>query len=102
VAEPKTTRPTADRIDYTTWTFADHLTRALDTGQARVFCLGIGVDPLTFATDILTVLTVDAPIYDELFGQVADTNAEGSIIPAAYRDSMSSCSGVSSNVVSGK
>ncbi len=69
-------------IDYATWPFADHLTRALDTGQARAFCLGIGVDPLTFATDILTVLIIHAPLYDELFGQVADTNTEGSIIPA--------------------
>lgn len=55
-------------IDYTAWTFADRLTRALDTGQAHAFCLGIGVDPLTFATDILTVLTIDSPLHDELFG----------------------------------
>ncbi len=63
-------------------TVADHLTRALETRQVRALCLGIGVDPLTFATDILTIVTIDAPIYDELFGQVADTNAEGSILPA--------------------
>lgn len=69
-------------IDYRAWPFANHLTRALDTGQVRAFCLGIGVDPLTFATDILTVITIDAPLYDELFGQVADANAEGSILPA--------------------
>jgi hypothetical protein len=69
-------------IDYDAWPFADHLTRALDTAQARAFCVGIGVDPLTFATDILTVVTIDAPRYDELFGQVPDTNAEGSILPA--------------------
>jgi hypothetical protein len=69
-------------IDYRSWPFADHLTRALDTGQVRAFCLGIGVDPLTFATDILTVITIDALLYDELFGQVANTNAEGSILPA--------------------
>jgi hypothetical protein len=69
-------------IDYRSWPFANHLTQALDTGQARAFCLGIGVDPLTFATDILTAVTTDAPLYDELFGQVANTNAEGSIIPA--------------------
>ena len=69
-------------IDYRAWPFANHLTRALDTGQVRAFCLGIGVDPLTFATDILTVIVIDAPLYDELFGQVADANAEGSIIPA--------------------
>ncbi|MDQ2881955.1 MAG: transcriptional regulator [Actinomycetota bacterium] len=69
-------------FDYGAWPFADHLTRALDTARVRAFCLGIGVDPLTFATDILTVVTIDAPLYDDLFGEVADANAEGSITPA--------------------
>lgn len=69
-------------IDYDAWPFADHLTRALDTAQVRAFCVGIGVDPLTFATDILTVLTIDAPLYDELFGTVVASNVEGSILPA--------------------
>lgn len=69
-------------IDYGAWSFADRLTRALDAAQVRAFCVGIGVDPLTFATDILTVVTIDARLYDELFGTVADTNAEGSILPA--------------------
>jgi hypothetical protein len=69
-------------IDYRAWPFAATLTQALDTGHAQAFCLGIGVDPLTFATDILTVVTIDAPLYDELFGQVAGTNTEGSIIPS--------------------
>jgi hypothetical protein len=63
-------------IDYVAWLFTDQLTRALDTKHVRAFCLGIGVDPLTFATDILTAVTIDAPLYDELFGQVADTSAE--------------------------
>ncbi len=69
-------------IDYRAWPFADRLTSALETGQVCAFCLAIGVDPLTFATDILTAIVIDAPLYDELFGQVADTNAEGSIIHA--------------------
>jgi hypothetical protein len=69
-------------IDYDTWSFADRLTRALVAGQVRAHCVGIGVDPLTFATDILTVLTIDAPLYDELFGDVAASNVEGSILPA--------------------
>jgi len=43
-------------IDYRAWPFANHLTRALNTGQARAFCLGIGVDPLTFATDRKSVV----------------------------------------------
>jgi hypothetical protein len=69
-------------IDYGTWPFADRLTLALDPAQVRTFCLSIGVDPLTFATDILTAVTIDAPLYDELFSEIACTNAEGSIISA--------------------
>jgi hypothetical protein len=69
-------------IDYDTWPFAARLTRALDTGHVRAFCLGIGVDPLTLATDILTVVVIDSPLYDELFNHAVDANAEGSIVPA--------------------
>jgi hypothetical protein len=69
-------------IDYDAWPFAHQLTQALDTAQVHAFCLGIGVDPLTFATDVLMVVTIDAPLYDELFGEIADANTEGSITPA--------------------
>jgi hypothetical protein len=69
-------------IDYDAWPFAHQLTRALHAAQVHAFCLGIGVDPLTFATDILTVVTIDAPLYDELFGEIADINPEGSITSA--------------------
>lgn len=69
-------------IDYDAWPFAARLTHALHTGHVRAFCLGIGVDPLTFATDILTVVVIDAPLYDELFHHTAEANAEGSIVPA--------------------
>jgi hypothetical protein len=41
-------------IDYDAWPFAHQLTRALGTTQVRRFCLGVGVDPLTLATDIIT------------------------------------------------
>lgn len=69
-------------INYDAWPFADHLTRALAAGQVRAHCVGIGVDPLTLATDILTVITLDATLYDELFGDIAAANGEGSILPA--------------------
>ena len=69
-------------IDYDAWPFAARLTRARHTGHVRACCLGIGVDPLTFATDILTVVVIDSPLYDELFHHVAHTNTEGSIVPA--------------------
>ncbi len=69
-------------IDYAAWPFADNLTRARDSAQVRAFCVGVGVDPLTFATDILTVVTIDAAVYDDVFGEVAAANVEGSILRA--------------------
>jgi hypothetical protein len=67
-------------IDYDSWPFAARMTESLDNGRLRAYCLGLGVDPLTFATDVLTVVAIDAPLYDELFGQLVTANAEGSVL----------------------
>jgi hypothetical protein len=69
-------------IDYDAWPFAARLTSALRNGQLRTYCLGLGADPLTFATDILTVAVFDAPLYDELFQQLVTANVEGAILSA--------------------
>ncbi|TDP96620.1 transcriptional regulator [Labedaea rhizosphaerae] len=67
-------------IDYGSWPFAARLDQARDDAQLRVYCLGLGVDPLTFATDLLTVAIIDAPVFDELFGSAGATNAEGRVL----------------------
>ncbi|WP_018504232.1 hypothetical protein [Parafrankia discariae] len=67
------TRP----IDYGRWPFAAELAAARQSGAVRVSVLGLGVDPLTFATDLLTVAVFDAPAFDELFADLVSTNAEG-------------------------
>lgn len=67
------TRP----IDYGRWPFAADLAAARQSGAVRVSVLGLGVDPLTFATDLLTVAVFDAPAFDELFAGLVGTNAEG-------------------------
>ncbi|NLT55617.1 MAG: transcriptional regulator [Actinomycetales bacterium] len=64
-------------IDYAAWPTADRLDQARRDGQVRAHVLGLGVDPLSLATDLLTVLTVDARWWDEVIGQVAATNGEG-------------------------
>ncbi|MBW8486652.1 hypothetical protein [Actinomadura parmotrematis] len=51
------------------------MTRARDAGRVRVWCLGLGVDPLTFATDLLTVAVFDDAAFAELFGDLAATGA---------------------------
>ncbi len=42
--------------------------------------LGLGVDPLSLATDLLTAVAFDAPVFDDLFGAVVDRNDEGRVL----------------------
>ncbi|GAA2390324.1 XRE family transcriptional regulator [Dactylosporangium salmoneum] len=67
-------------IDYDAWPFARDFAAALDGGGARAWCLGIGVDPLTFATDLLAVVVFDAAVFDGLFGRVVADNDEGRVL----------------------
>ncbi|MFG1816085.1 hypothetical protein ACGFIF_20145 [Kribbella sp. NPDC049174] len=67
-------------INYKTWPFAADLTDALANGSIRAYCVGLGVDPLTFATDLLTVLSIDAELFDTLFPKVAKSNEEGQLL----------------------
>jgi hypothetical protein len=74
-------------IDYAAWPLARAMTDALATGEIRAYCLGLGTDPLTFAMDLLAVVVIDAPLYDELFGGLVTDNAEGRVIaPRAFDD----------------
>jgi hypothetical protein len=68
--------------DYDSWPFARHMAAALDQGQVRVWCLGLGVDPLTYATDLLTVAVIDSQVFDELFSLDPRGNDEGSVLAA--------------------
>jgi hypothetical protein len=69
-------------IDYDRWPMARRMTAARNDGRIRAYCLGLGTDPLTFATDLLTVVVIDAPVYDDLFGAAVASNAEGTVLPA--------------------
>ncbi len=62
-------------IDYDGWPFAQRLTES-----AEVFYLGMGVDPLTFATDMLTVAVIEATWFDELFWDLVAHNDEGRVL----------------------
>jgi hypothetical protein len=72
----------AGPVDYDSWPFARHMAAALDRGQIRVWCLGLGVDPLTYATDLLTVAVIDSRVFDELFSLAPRRNDEGSVLAA--------------------
>jgi hypothetical protein len=67
-------------LDYGHWPFARELAAAREAGTLRVSCLGLGVDPLTLATDILTVAVFDAPVFDRIFRGLVTENAEGRVL----------------------
>ena len=42
--------------------------------------LGTGLDPLTLAGEILTVLVIDADVFDQIFANVVAWNSEGDVV----------------------
>ncbi len=64
-------------VDYDAWEFNKSLQHARDQGTLRVHWLGLGMDPLTFVTDMLTVAVFDADLFDETFQRLVTTNDEG-------------------------
>ena len=67
-------------LDYDRWEFHASLARAREAGSLIVRCLGVGVDPLTLATDILTVAVFDGDVFDDLFAGLVWRNAEGRLV----------------------
>lgn len=63
-------------FDYDNWPLADMVA----DGRARAWCLGLGVDPLTFATDLLAVVVFEPDAFDTLFGRVVTDNDEGRVL----------------------
>lgn len=62
------------------WDFYRRLTAARDAGQISVWCVGLGVDPLTLVADILTVAVFDADFFDAAFSGLVADNAEGRVV----------------------
>ncbi|MFJ9461015.1 hypothetical protein ACIRST_38845 [Kitasatospora sp. NPDC101447] len=64
-------------IDYDAWSFNQALSAARAAGTLRVYWLGLGMDPLTLVTDMLTVAVFDAELFDATFARIVSTNDEG-------------------------
>jgi hypothetical protein len=69
-----------DPFRYDRWDFYRHLTDGRDTGKLRVWCLGMGVDPLSLVADILTVAVFDSDLFDAVFAGLVADNAEGRVV----------------------
>jgi hypothetical protein len=72
-------------VDYETGEPFRSLNRARQDGSIRVFCLGVGLDPLTLWAEILTVAVIDADVFDHIFRDLVTTNTEGTVVTAARR-----------------
>ena len=67
-------------LGYDRWPFYRNLSAAREAGRLRVYCLGVGVDPLTLAVDILTVAVFDSDLFDATFAGLVAANEEGLVI----------------------
>jgi transcriptional regulator with XRE-family HTH domain len=67
-------------IDYDAEEPFASLNAARRDGQIRLWYLGTGLDPLTLAGEILTVLVIDAEVFDRIFADVVAWNSEGDVV----------------------
>lgn len=68
-----------DPFDYDHWPPYRALTDARRTGRLRAYLLGVVVDPLTAATDLLAVTIIEAEAFDRIFPVLAPNTAEGTL-----------------------
>jgi hypothetical protein len=67
-------------IDYERWPLHAELAAARRAGSLRVYWLGLGVDPLTLAADMLSVAVFDAGLFDATFASLVRANDEGRLV----------------------
>jgi hypothetical protein len=60
-------------------TFRD-MNNARRDGQIKIYCLGIAVDALTLAVEILTVAVFEADVYDQVLADLVEQNDEGTVV----------------------
>ncbi|GGM27483.1 hypothetical protein GCM10011608_10310 [Micromonospora sonchi] len=70
-------------VDYTSGPFGV-LDAARADGTARVWCLGVALDALTLVGEVLTVLVVDADVFDALAYDFVDRNDEGQVVAERF------------------
>lgn len=76
-------------LDYENWSLYRTLQQARGGNRVDAYCLGIGLDTLTLTATVLTVVVLDDDVFDELFGDAVQINAEGALIAAATSSTVS-------------
>jgi hypothetical protein len=67
-------------IDYQGWPLHAELAKARRAGTLRVYWLGLGIDPLTLAADMLTVAVFDSGVFDTVLAGLVTGNDEGRMV----------------------
>ncbi|MFE1596831.1 hypothetical protein [Nocardia sp. NPDC058705] len=67
-------------IDYANWSFYQQLSAARAQGKVTAHLLGFGLDALTLAATLLTVVVIDDDVFDEIFGTMVQFNEEGEVV----------------------
>jgi transcriptional regulator with XRE-family HTH domain len=80
LGDPEHDGSRGEAIDYDAEEPFASLNAARKSGQIRVWYLGTGLDPLTLAGEILTVLVIDAEVFDDIFADVVVWNSEGDVV----------------------
>jgi transcriptional regulator with XRE-family HTH domain len=72
-----------DPIDYGAWPLYRELEQAQAAGSVTASLLGAGMDALTLAATILTVVVIDDDVFESVFGGAVRFNEEGEIVSIA-------------------
>lgn len=75
-------------IDYGAISPYQDLERARSNGKLRIKVLGLGIDPLVWKPELLTVCLIDSEEFDAIFAPVPTRNEEGTILMGNGRDGL--------------
>jgi hypothetical protein len=56
------------------------LNYARASGALRIYVLGIGLDPMTWKPELLTVCIIDSEVFDDIFADIVRVNNEGTVL----------------------
>ena len=80
LGEPEHDGTRSQPIAYEDWPLYQRLEQAQTDGSVTSFVLGLGLDALTLAGTILTVVIIDDDVFTEAFGSMVRFNDEGEVV----------------------
>ncbi|MCP3754923.1 helix-turn-helix transcriptional regulator [Streptomyces sp. TBY4] len=87
LGDPEADGSSGEPIDYDSTEPFQTLNQARREGKVRPYCFGIGLDPLTLAGEILSVVVIESDVYDAVFSGMVSRNSEGTVVAGRAGDS---------------